>query len=76
MTPEIAAMMRVNLTNRADQMDALAGRAKSDDDAELFRRGAEKYRRLLTTLPDEPKEPADHVLPLCRVSSVGRASDS
>jgi hypothetical protein len=54
MTPEIAAMMRVNLTNRADQMDALATKAKSDDDAELFRRGAEKYRRLLGTLPLTP----------------------
>jgi hypothetical protein len=53
MTPDAAALMRHNLQICAQQQDDLADRAKSDGDAAHFRRGAETYRRLLTTLPKE-----------------------
>ena len=62
MTPEAAALMRHNLDLCARQQDDLAERAKSDDDAEHFRRGAQKYRRLLKTLPE--RDGGASVLPL------------
>lgn len=57
MTPEAAALMRQNLMSMAQQQDALALKAKSEADAELFRQGAAKYRRLLTTLPVDANRP-------------------
>lgn len=53
MTPDAVALMRRNLTARAQQHDALALKAKSASDATEFLRGADTYRRLLKTLPVE-----------------------
>ncbi len=51
MTPEAAALMRANLQNCAKQQLALSAKAKSTADAEVFRKGAETYTRLIETLP-------------------------
>jgi hypothetical protein len=51
LTPEAAALMRHNLTLCANQQRDLAAKAKTDADAEVFRKGAETYTRLIDTLP-------------------------
>jgi hypothetical protein len=56
-TPEAAALMRHNLALCARQMTTLAEKAKNQSDAATFRRGAQTYRRLLTTLPTSKGNP-------------------
>lgn len=64
MTPEAAHLMRHNLQLVADQQDALALRARNEDDADTCRRGAATYRRLITTLPEREKgEPVSPIYP-------------
>ena len=50
--------MRHNLQNCANQQLALSAKAKSPSDAEVFRKGAETYKRLIETMPHHERTKA------------------